>query len=356
GGISPVAEIFSYHGSSETEPSRLTLSNNPSMGPGNGISLWQEGLRRGYRVGAIASNDGPGLPGGYGNGLAAVVAEDLTRDSLYQAVKERRTYAVTGDRIRLRYHLNGWGMGSVINGADEINVEYSVECPDALDRVELIVNGKRVNSHPHIPSFDYADASEFKLRVDFGWGPASQYGLNVEDQVWRGEMSVKGGELAGANGCFTMVGQELEWNERRVRWEIKTRRSTNELNSELKQSVILTVRGDLDTRLSFRGEGYEFKRRVGDLVKRSEIIALEEFARRKIEEDTGVSGDDVLNSDVFYFNAPKIKIHRINVEAERTARGTFHCGSLTGGRNYAYLRVEEKNGQMAWSSPVWIDR
>ncbi len=354
--LSPVAEIFSYHGSSETEPSRLTLSNNPSMGPGAGISLWKEGLDRGYRVGAIASNDGPGLPGGYGNGLAAVLAKGLTRDSLYRAVQERRTYAVTGDRIKLNYHLNGNRMGSVIDGASEINAEYSVRCPDVLDRVELIVNGGRVDSYVHIPEVDYGGAEEFNVRVDFGWGPAAQYGLEVSDLRWTGELSVEGGELTGVDGCFTMVGQKLDWDESGARWELNTRRSTNELNSELKQSLILKVRGDLSTKLTFTGDGYQFTKKIGDLTERSEVISLEEFAVRKIEENTGIDGGDVVNSDVFYFNAPKIKLHKASVQTERVASGTFQFDALQEGRNYAYLRVEEKNGQMAWSSPIWIDR
>ena len=354
--LSPVAEIFSYHGSSEGEPSRLELNNNPSMGPGQTRSFWQEGLDRGYRVGAIASNDGPGLPGGYGNGLAAVRAKSLTRDSLYRALKERRTYAVTGDRIELEYHVNDTPMGGVIEGANAAVVDFSVSCPDVLKGVELIVNGKRERVYNHLPEREPERAERFNLKVDFGWGPAEHYGLDVEHLEWLGGLEVEEGELIDVDGCFTLLDQELSWDEKGADWKLRTRRSNNELNSELRQSLILKLKGSTGTKLRFHGEGFDFTRTLGDLSSRSEVIALEDFARKKVLEDTGISEGDVLNDEVFYFNAPKIKLHRANTEPEREARGSFHVDDLKEGRNYLYLRVLEANGQIAWSSPVWIDR
>lgn len=354
--LSPVAEIFSYHGSSELEPSRLKLNNNPSMGPGQSRSLWQEGLDRGYRVGAIASNDGPGLPGGYGNGLAGVLADSLTRDDLYRAIKNRRTYAVTGDRIKLDYHVNGEPMGSVLKSSDEVKVDFEVNCPDELDRVELILNGKRVRIYNHLPERKLEKNSRYNIKIDFGWGPAGHYGLSVGDLDWEGTLKLENGEFTGANGCFTRLGQELDWSSEKIRWNVSTRRSGNDLNSELKQSLVVKLLGGPDTKLRFRGDKFDFSRTVSELAKRSEVIALEEYAKRKIEQDTGVKSEEVLNKDVFYFNSPKIKLHKVTTEEERRVKGNFDIDELKSGRNYLYLRVSEKNGQLAWSSPVWIDR
>ncbi|MFP4136510.1 MAG: DUF3604 domain-containing protein [Candidatus Acetothermia bacterium] len=354
--LSPVAEIFSYHGSSVTEPARLELNNNPSMGPGHTRSLWQEGLDRGYRVGAIASNDGPGLPGGYGNGLAAVWADSLTREAIYEALKNRRTYGVTGDRIELHFFVNGEPMGEVLKGANEASVDFSVNCPDQLDRVELLVNGSRADVYDHLPERKPEEVSRYNMKFDFGWGPAEHYGLTAGALNWQGELEVQNGRIVGLDRCFTMLGQEVDWSQDRVRWNLTTNRSGNELNSELKQSLIVKLHGGPETELSFSGKGYGFSRSLSELRSRSEIIALEEYAERKIESDTGIQREDVLNEDVLYFNSPKIKLHRANTEEERKAKGSFRVEELEEGRNYLYLRVSEKNGQTAWSSPVWIDR
>ena len=70
-----------------------------------------EGLRQGHKFGFVASTDHhAGFPGSYGDGMAAVLAEEKTRESIWEAIKARRTYAVTGDRIYaiLKSMMPGW--------------------------------------------------------------------------------------------------------------------------------------------------------------------------------------------------------------------------------------------------------
>jgi len=105
--LSPVLEIFSEWGNAEhdrapfpyvrhTEPGRWTRNT------------WQYLLAHGHRVGAIASSDDHlGYPGAYREGLAAIKARELSREAIFEALRARRCYAVTGDRIRLDFTLNG---------------------------------------------------------------------------------------------------------------------------------------------------------------------------------------------------------------------------------------------------------
>ena len=37
------------------------------------------------------------------------------------------------------------------------------------------------------------------------------------------------------------------------------------------------------------------------------------------------------------------------------ARMEWEDASPEPGRNYYYLRVSQLNGQLAWSSPIWVD-
>ena len=76
-------------------------------------------LKKGYRLGIMASTDNhTGRPGNgflhnpllkknkaleIGTALTATIADDLTRDSIFTSLFNRRTYATTGDRILLRH-------------------------------------------------------------------------------------------------------------------------------------------------------------------------------------------------------------------------------------------------------------
>jgi len=103
-----VTEIASVHGSSEAEdtPRKVYASV-----PGNFV---RDVLQRGYRLGFVGSGDShdghPGLVhlGNSGSGgLAAILADDATREAVHAALCARRVYATNGPRIFLNVTLDG---------------------------------------------------------------------------------------------------------------------------------------------------------------------------------------------------------------------------------------------------------
>src|SRR5438093_1040439 len=71
-----------------------------SRGGDSASQCGMETLRRGKRFGFTAGTDTHfGRPGCHGEGLTAVLAGKLTRADILSALRQRHTYAVTGDRI-----------------------------------------------------------------------------------------------------------------------------------------------------------------------------------------------------------------------------------------------------------------
>ena len=78
-------------------------------------------LSHGHQVGLVAASDDHLSHPGYSapnrnslaqrGGLGAVMAPEKSRDAIFDAMKERRTYATTGDRIILDVTVNGNGDG-----------------------------------------------------------------------------------------------------------------------------------------------------------------------------------------------------------------------------------------------------
>ncbi|MEE8523809.1 MAG: DUF3604 domain-containing protein [Thermoanaerobaculia bacterium] len=110
----PVTEIVSVHGSSEALDTP-SLIYRPV--PGNFV---RDALGLGYRLGFVGSSDShdghPGLAhlASPSSGLAAILAEDATREAVYEALRSRRVYATSGQRILLRTAFAGHPMGSTI--------------------------------------------------------------------------------------------------------------------------------------------------------------------------------------------------------------------------------------------------
>jgi hypothetical protein len=112
--LEPVTEIVSVHGSSEALDSPSLIY---SPVPGNFV---RDALDRGYRLGFVGSSDShdghPGLAhlASPTSGLVAILAEEATREAVYEALRRRRVYATSGPRIVLRAVFGGHPMGSEI--------------------------------------------------------------------------------------------------------------------------------------------------------------------------------------------------------------------------------------------------
>ena len=111
----------------------------------------------GHRLGFVGGTDshyGLANQGSYhvndGNGLACVVAPELTREAIWQALYDRRCYATTGDRILLDFTIDGKPMGSD-NPADlrsvgPRHVRMRAAGTASFTRVEVIRNNQVVFS------------------------------------------------------------------------------------------------------------------------------------------------------------------------------------------------------------------
>jgi hypothetical protein len=145
--LEPVTEIVSVHGSSEAVDSPGLV---PGAIPGNTV---RDALDRGYRLGFIGSGDGhdghPGLAhlASHSGGVAAILSEEVTREAVLQALRERRVYATNGPRILLRVSLGGRRMGSIVEAPETTEeLRLLVVSPAPIDRIEIIRSGQVVEA------------------------------------------------------------------------------------------------------------------------------------------------------------------------------------------------------------------
>jgi hypothetical protein len=117
-----LVEIYSTLGCFEAPGSaRATTQETPG-------AFVQDLLARGLRFGVIGTSDTrlstPGNPRGFTvedhawpGGLTAVLAKELTRESILEALRARRCYATTGLRYLMEFTVDGAPMGSELRVA-----------------------------------------------------------------------------------------------------------------------------------------------------------------------------------------------------------------------------------------------
>lgn len=131
---------------------------------GNAEWLLQEALDRGFRPAVLGCSDlHYGLMGGprtieesrgrfakylnkrdsaYGTGpVTAVRANYLNRDSLWQALNKRHTYAVTDQRMYLWFGVNDKGYGDEIEESNNYKIDIQFKGTDIIDSIS-VVSGK----------------------------------------------------------------------------------------------------------------------------------------------------------------------------------------------------------------------
>jgi len=139
-------EIYSAHGSSECRGcARQVEGGDLSEGERVG-SLW-DALDAGMNFTLIAAGDGhdgrPGSPnwGAWPGGLTAVEVDELTRDSVFEALREGRAWATTGERTVLRVQWRADELDVMVVGEDIKAIEV-IGDRRVLGRVDAPVSGE----------------------------------------------------------------------------------------------------------------------------------------------------------------------------------------------------------------------
>ena len=334
----PVVEIFSEHGNSEDDRGPLTFFNH-SMGGRETTNTVRHALGCGLRFGFVASSDShSGFPGAYGEGLMAALVTENSRAAILDAIRARRTYALTGDRIEIDFSADGQPMGETLSARPAVNVTYDVRGRDEMDVVELIQDGRVVHrDHPAPAAIDGLAAGEpVQLRFEWGWGPWGDLALERTCD-WEMRVSVEGGRLLRHFPCL-QSGPFDEVRRHRIEREgdglaitsFTSRRGAYRLNPN--QSVILEIAGDASTRVGL------------SLVK-------------PVEDHSQTTLGALASASVNRFTGPFPKEswqwHRLVPLAESrvAGRATIDCPGEPG---YVYLRARQSNGHIAWASPVFI--
>jgi hypothetical protein len=132
--FAPLVEIFQVRGSYEYDNCPM----HPELYGRNVVrkhSL-QYGLNRGFDFGFTAGGEHEGV------GVTGVYATEFTRQGIFEALRQRRTYGTTGDRIIVDFRLEQHPMGSCIHtAAKTLTGTLKVLGTDTLTSVKIIKNG-----------------------------------------------------------------------------------------------------------------------------------------------------------------------------------------------------------------------
>lgn len=94
---------------------------------------------------------------------------------------------------------------------------------------------------------------------------------------------------------------------------------------------------------------------LAEAMAGSRIVAFVDEAKDLVRRTHGIDPDALFRTDRAYFYSYKAKIHRAIPDAGLAAELDHTDADPPAGVNHYRVRVTQRNGQVAWSSPVWVE-
>ena len=179
--------------------------------------LYEEAMRRGYKLGAAANGDehrgrcGGGVPGtavfGTRGGVTGILADALDRASVGAALRARHTFATTGERIAGLASCAGQLQGDEFEHSGPARIRYRFLGDRGFDEIVAVDHTgiiRRRNLQKE------AGFSERRIRVSWG-------GARIRDRYrwaeWKGRITVVNGVVNHFEGRGFEHAEEACWRE-----------------------------------------------------------------------------------------------------------------------------------------------
>tara|TARA_R110002049_G_scaffold4601_6_gene32860 strand:- start:39071 stop:40603 length:1533 start_codon:yes stop_codon:yes gene_type:complete len=338
--FAPFVEMLSMHGCSESNDNTRPFLH--SMGPSDYDSTILAGLQRGRVFGFSGGTDHHSAhPGSYGHGLTGIWAKDLSRESVWDAMLNRRMYALTGDRMDIQFALNDAAMGSVIPHSDRRDIQFDVRAGGAIDCVDILRDGilvKRFSQYEmDQAAIDNGDIIRTKVFVELGWGGRNKttnwnvtLGIN-DGQVTAVEPRFRGQEVVAPSEADEVASyfnsRVCETTDRSVTLETVSAGNPNNSTPAM-QGMCLHVEAPRGATVEANFNGTSVSIPLATLIQGAR---------------TGHLGN--MDSAAWRF-------HRAPLEHQWHWAG--HWSDDNRDDASYYIRVRQQNDQWAWTSPVFV--
>lgn len=340
--LSPFVEMFSMHGCAEESESERSYLH--SMGPVNGASTMRAGLKRGAVFGVVGNTDHhSAFPGSYGHGRMAVYAADDSREAIFKAMRARRTNALTGDNIHLLTAIGDTVQGGITAPSPDAALDIEAIGGGFIDAIDIFRNGELFERiSPELQPAPIGAESEAEtetiLFVELGWGARGR------SHDWTGEITIEGGEITGLEPRFrgAEIVSPLEGEDEAAKLPTLVREGGNV------QFSVTAAANPNNVTSATQGFAVRLKARPGARLKAT-------LSGKQLDVPLDQLFEGALSGNLGPIDSPAFRFHALPRPHQWQWHGKVALGALAEGENI-YVRLREKTGQMAWTSPIFCRR
>ena len=314
-------------------------------------------LKQGHQVGFTAASDNhlsqPGYTAPKGGslsqrgGLGALRAERISRDTLFDAMKDLASYATTGDRIILDVTLNGVEMGQRASFSEERRLRGRVIGTAPIDTVTIFRNDEAIWKQGYLQDDAKRLSSSGTFHVTFqSDSEPTNRGDNPRGwRLWQGTLRLTGAtlrEVSGTDFHNTNLQSLTVLDDRTLEFSTHTRGDTSSIVLDL-ENIRRTGRIDIElTAAREFGGAPPIFRTPQNIPAASVVLAFNAMQDGRVT--ASLEQDNYVDSISL---RAVVKDGLDDVHFEFDDLGDGHG-------DYYYVRVLQANDAIAWSSPIWV--
>ncbi len=313
--------------------------------------LYQEAMERGYKIGATMAGDehrgrcGGGVPGtavfGTKGGIAGLIAPTLSRQAVAKALRERHTFASTGERTFGMLHCGKHIMGDEFNHKGPATLEYRFLGDAGWDEIVAFDHTGEIWRRNLQQELGYSDR-----KIRFRWG-----GARVKDRyrwaVWKGKVTITNAVINDFVGLGFEHREETCWRENATTIGFKSDTYGDVDSIEIDVSHLKTAR----IRIEGTIDGYV---KVGDPLKGNPFVHCPTFVWE-------ITGEELLNNSRLKHDLPGVEMflameRMSEFPAPRDVSGQLEIGAKNGphGHRPVYLFARQVDDAKIWTSGLFI--
>lgn len=334
--LEPVVEVMSTHGSFQWFMSSY--------------------LSHGHEVGVIAASDDHSSRPGYSapsrdslaqrGGLGAVMAPDRSRDAIFDGIKAKRTYATTGDRLILKFDVNGTNMGQRGPYSDSRAISGRAIGTGPIRSITLYKNDAVLWEEEYLLEDNAGQEQDLLLSFSSDSTPFFKGDAPRGWRYWRGELQVNGAELVTAipQDFYNPTTQYFQHSGNLIAFATHTRGDTSSIRLRLRDvgpdaSITLNLEEATET-----GSAPPFYRPHATVPATTAELVLAEIS-------AGMLSRNIPQAD---YPDDKVTLRRVISAGQRDISFSFSDSEQPDQGDYYYFKVEQADDAIAWSSPVWV--
>ena len=333
--LEPLVEIMSQHGTFEW--------------------FGQLYLSHGHQVGFTAASDNhlsqPGYtsprPGGLSQqgGLGAVVANEHTTDAIFDAMRQRRAYATSGDRIILDVSVNGAQMGERAPFAETRAIEGRVVGTAPIDTVTVFKNGAELWQRDFSTEAEAAAEGDYQLSFETSSLPRQPRDNPRGWRHWIGTLTVDGATVSAARAqdFHRIGGAGLEpTGPGTYSFRTQTRGETSSIHLRL-DDVTPAARLTIELTEAVETGGAPLLYGAHNVTPPAVVtLALDDMDGGRVSQSLPLGPWE-----------DHVTLRRVVTEGPRDVTFALQDSGTLQGDSY-YVRVTQMNDARAWSSPIWV--